>query len=59
MKIRITLEVDVRKKDYPFLAQASSKTEMIEALKEENIIDDVIIPDLEDGNGIISITVNK
>lgn len=49
MKIRITLEATVREQDYPLLSQASSKAEIITALKEEHIIDDVIIPNLEGG----------
>lgn len=60
MKVRITLEVTVRKQDYPLLAQASSKTEIITALKEEHIIDDVIVPDLEMGGpGIIAVSVDE
>ena len=59
MQILITLEVTVEEEFYPILAQASSKTEIIEALVEENIINDVIVPELEDGDGIVSIKVNS
>ena len=55
-KIRITLEVDVDLRNYRFLSQASNRAEMIRALKEEHIINDLIVPDLKTGHGIRDIS---
>ncbi len=59
LKLQFSVCITVREDGYPLLSSASSQAEMLQAIKEEHIIDDVIIPSIKLGKGISNITVNE
>jgi len=50
-KICLQIEVSIRDIDYPLLMAATSEKEMIEALHDEHIDEDIILDAIQSGEG--------